>query len=100
MCIDRLFEGIYKNFNICSMTLEDFKVGQYIPHLQVNVLDDAAINLYKCKVVYSNNGKIVLKCTDGTVPVFICVKDDRVIKVVAVHLTPVDDYEELFESEQ
>lgn len=100
MCIDRLFDGIYKNFDICSKTLEDFKVGQYIPHLQVNIVDGDAINLYKCKVVYNSNNKIVLHCNDGTIPVFMCVDDSKVIKVISVHDAVFDDYKDLFESEQ
>lgn len=102
MCIDRIFDGIYKNFDICNKTLDDYKVGQYIPHLHINVNDCPPIDLYKCKVVYNTDGKTVLHCNDTEIPVLICVKDDRVIKAISACETAfnIADYKELFESEQ
>jgi len=102
MCIDRIFDGIYKNFDICNKKLGDFKDGQYIPHLHINVADSPPIDLYKCKVVYNTDDKTVLYCTDTEIPLLICVKDDKVIKAIsacemAFHIA---DYKEFFESEQ
>jgi len=98
-CIDRLFKGIYNNFDICERKLIDYKVGQYIPHLQLSLSIGEVLNLYKCKLVYKKNNKVVLECGDGRVPTLICAKDNTAIKIIAVQMAVFDDYEELFENE-
>ena len=97
LCIDRLFKGIYKNFDICDRTLNTYKVGDYIPVIQVPT-SQGLLNLHKCKMVYKTKNKAVLYCEDSRVPTYFCVEDSkRVVKIIAVHMAIFDDYEELFD---
>lgn len=97
ICINKFFEGIYKNFDVCDITLQSYKVGQYIHHLQIKADEtDYIYDLYKCKIVYKKGKKAVIECNDGAIPSLICIKDDAVSKLIAKHLAP-DNYGDLFD---
>lgn len=99
LCIDKFFERIYKNFSIFDKSLQNYKIGQYIPHLQITREDNVPIDLYKCRVVYRNGNKEVLECYDTKLPSLIFIRNNSIVMMKAKVESLDTSYKDMFPDE-
>lgn len=93
ICINEIFDGIQRNFQLANVDFSSFSVGDYV-RVQV-IFKDTQKTFTSCRVAYKHKGNVVIESYGETnLPLKLIMKNGNLQDITYEYK---DDYGEFFE---